>query len=54
VIVELPVVYQTGGEDVEGIFRYALTLAKEGEEWRICSGIASVPYAAGTYSFSER
>jgi hypothetical protein len=54
VIIELPIAYRTNGEDAEGLFRYALTLAKEGEQWRICSGIASVPYAAGTYSFSDQ
>ncbi len=53
VIFELPISYQTDGKDVEVIFRYALTLTKEAERWKICSGMASVPYATGTYSFSE-
>lgn len=53
VMVELPISYQTDGKDVEVLFRYALTLTKEGEQWKICSGMASVPFAAGTYSFSE-
>ncbi len=52
-MVELPISYQTDGKDVEVLFRYALTLTKVGEQWKICSGMASVPFAAGTYSFSK-
>jgi len=29
------------------------TLTREGEQWKICSGMASVPSVAGTYSFSK-
>jgi ketosteroid isomerase-like protein len=53
VLVELPISYQSEGKEVETLFRYALTLTKEGEQWKICSGMASVPFMAGTYSFSE-
>lgn len=53
VVVELPISYQTNGKDVEVLFRYALTLTKEDERWKICSGMASVPYATGTYSLFE-
>lgn len=51
VIVELPISYQCGGKDVETHFRYALTLIREEEQWKICAGITSVPFRAGTYSF---
>ena len=53
VIVEAPISYQSGGKGVETLFRYALTLTKEGEQWKICSGMASVPFAVGTYSFPK-
>jgi len=48
VIVELPISYQSDGENVETLYRYALTFTKEGGQWKICSGMASVPFAAGT------
>lgn len=51
VIVELPISYQSEGEDVKTLFRYALTLIQEGGQWKICSGMASVPFATGTYVF---
>ena len=53
VLVELPVTYQCEGKDVETMFRYSLTLYKEGEQWKICSGMASVPFASGTYLFPK-
>ena len=53
VIVELPISYQIYGKGVETLFRYALTLTKEGEQWKICSGMASVPFADGTYLFPK-
>ncbi len=51
VIVERPISYQSEGKKVETLFRYALTLTREGADWKICAGVASVPFAAGTYSF---
>lgn len=53
VIIELPISYQNEGEKVETLFRYALTLTKEGEEWKLCSGVASVPFVSGTYAFPK-
>ena len=53
VLIELPVSYQSEGKEVETLFRYALTLTKESEQWKICSGLASVPFVAGTYSFPK-
>jgi hypothetical protein len=53
VLVELPISYHSEEKEVETLFRYALTLTKEGEQWKICSGMASVPSVAGTYSFSK-
>jgi len=51
VLVELSISYQIGGKETETLFRYALTLTREDGQWKICSGMASVPFAAGTYSF---
>ncbi len=53
VMVELPISYQSEGKEVETLFRYALTLTKEGKQWKICSGMASVPFTSGTYSFPK-
>jgi len=53
VLIELPVSYESEGKETATLFRYALTLTKEGDQWKICSGIASVPFVAGTYSFPE-
>jgi len=53
VLVELPTSFQVDGKRTETLFRYALTLIREGEEWKICCGMASVPFAEGTYTFSE-
>lgn len=51
VIIELPVSFRSEGKSVKTLFRYALTLTKAGKQWKICSGMASVPFSAGTYSF---
>lgn len=53
VLIELPLTFQSEGKETATLFRYALTLIKEGEQWRISSGMASVPFPAGTYSFSQ-
>ncbi|PKN61444.1 MAG: hypothetical protein CVU57_29525 [Deltaproteobacteria bacterium HGW-Deltaproteobacteria-15] len=52
VFIELPISYQSEGENVQTLFRYALTLVKEGGQWKICAGVASVPFASGTYAFT--
>ena len=52
VFIELPITYQSEGKDVGTLFRYALTLVKEGAQWKICAGMASVPFASGTYAFA--
>ena len=51
VIIEIPISYQSAGKKNKTLFRYALTLKKERGKWKICSGMASVPFATGTYSF---
>jgi hypothetical protein len=51
VIIEMPISYKSEGEKVKTIFRYAMTLVKENEKWKICAGMASVPFSSGTYSF---
>lgn len=53
VIIELPISYQSKEEKIKTLFRYALTLTKERGKWKICSGMASVPFTSGTYSFPE-
>ncbi len=52
VLIELPLAYQAGGKEEETLIRYALTLAPENGQWKIRSGMASIPFAVGTYSFS--
>jgi hypothetical protein len=51
VIIELPVSFRCEGNEVSTLFRYALTLVRENGAWKICSGIASVPFKSGTYNF---
>jgi hypothetical protein len=51
VIIELPVSFSSEGNDVRTLFRYALTLVRENGAWKICSGVASVPFKSGTYTF---
>ncbi|HAW57854.1 MAG TPA: hypothetical protein DCX03_02370 [Bacteroidales bacterium] len=51
VVIEMPIFYKSEGEKVKTIFRYAMTLVKENETWKICAGMASVPFSSGTYSF---
>lgn len=53
VLVEMPISYRSNGEEVSTIFRHSFTLVKQGDEWRICSGMASVPFSSGTYSFGS-
>jgi hypothetical protein len=53
VVIEVPLSYLAEGKKTETLFRYALTLAKEGERWKICSGMASVPAPAGTCCFTK-
>jgi len=52
VFIELPITYQSEGKEFGTLFRYALTLVKEGVQWKICAGMASVPFASGTYAFT--
>lgn len=51
VIMEAPVSWRSEENEVHTLFRYALTLIREAGEWKICSGIASVPFKSGTYTF---
>lgn len=57
VVLELSIAYTTMeqevAKDVETLFRYALTLVKEDKQWKICAGVASVPFATGTYAFRQ-
>lgn len=53
VVIELPISYQSEGKEIETLFRYALTLIKEDARWKICSGVASVPFVAETYAFPK-
>lgn len=54
VIIELPISYQTAGKNEGTLFRHALTLNKGDGQWKICGGMASVPFSTGTYSFKQR
>jgi len=51
VVMELTLSFRSSGKVVETPFRYAFTLIKEDALWKICAGLASVPSAAGTYTF---
>ncbi len=51
VVIELSISYQSEGKKIETLFRYALTLIKEDLLWKICSGMACVPFPTGTYVF---
>lgn len=51
VIIEMPIFYKNEGKKVKTLFRYAMTLIKENQKWKICAGMASVPFSTGTYSF---
>lgn len=53
VIVELPISYESDGQQTLTLFRYALTLAREDDRWKVCAGMASVPFKSGTYSFQS-
>lgn len=52
VFVELPISYRSEGKEVGTLFRYALSLVKEGAQWKIRAGMASVPFSSGTYVFT--
>ena len=51
VIIELPISYKSDGQRTLKLFRYALILTKENDRWKVCAGMASVPFKSGTYSF---
>ena len=57
VVLELSIAYtiveQEVANDVVTLFRYAFTLVKEDKQWKICAGLASVPFATGTYNFGK-
>ena len=52
VLMELPLAYVAGGKEEQVVFRYALCLVMESGQWKIASGMASVPTAENSYSFS--
>jgi ketosteroid isomerase-like protein len=51
VILELPISYVSAGQQNQALFRYAVTLTREHDQWKICAGMASVPFKSGTYTF---
>jgi ketosteroid isomerase-like protein len=51
VILELPISYESSGQQNHALFRYAVTLTQEHNQWKICAGMASVPFKSGTYTF---
>ncbi|HLZ33448.1 MAG TPA: nuclear transport factor 2 family protein [Nitrospira sp.] len=52
VLIELPVSFQVGEKQEQTLFRFALTLHKELEQWKISLAMGSVPHKAGTITFS--
>jgi hypothetical protein len=53
VVLEVPVSFDAEGQKNNTLMRIAFSLFKEVEQWKISSGMVSVPFDAGTYSFSE-
>jgi hypothetical protein len=57
VVLELSIAYTATGQetvkDIETLFRYAFTLVKEDQQWKICAALASVPFATDTYTFGQ-
>lgn len=51
ILLELPLSYTNEGNVTTTLFRFAFTLVRENEVWKISSGLASVPCKSGTYSF---
>jgi len=51
VLLELPLSYETEGAETRNLFRFAFTLVRESGAWKISSGLTSVPFKSGTYSF---
>jgi hypothetical protein len=51
VVLEVPVSFEAEGQKNNTLMRIAFSLAKEVEQWKISSGMVSVPFGAGTYSF---
>lgn len=54
VLMEMPMSFQAEGKKQQSLFRLSLTLRNEGNKWMICEALGSVPYPAGTVSFSCR
>ncbi|HON10050.1 MAG TPA: nuclear transport factor 2 family protein [Chitinispirillaceae bacterium] len=50
VLVELPINFTNQGMESSVLFRYALTLVRQGNEWKICAFLTSVPYESGAGS----
>lgn len=53
VLLELPISFLANDQLENVILRYAFTLVKEHEEWRIAQAIASLPVSSGSYNFSS-
>lgn len=53
VLIEMPVAFLANAEQEKTVLRYAMTLIKQAQNWRIVSAMASVPAAAGSYNFSS-
>jgi len=54
VVIERPAEFVVGRQQELAVFRYALTLVKEDGDWRVASGLVSVPLDAGTYTLKSR
>ena len=52
VLLELPLAYVASGKEEQVVFRYVFCLVMESGQWKIATGMASVPTAEGCYSFS--
>ena len=51
-VLEVPFSFQVKGKKQDTLFRFALTLQKQNDQWKICLAMASIPHAADTVTFS--
>lgn len=52
VLIELPLSFQAGEKKERTLFRFAFTLHKELEQWKISMAMGCVPHKSGTINFS--
>ncbi|NTW51514.1 MAG: nuclear transport factor 2 family protein [Chlorobiaceae bacterium] len=51
VLLEVPVSYEADGQNNNTLMRMGFSLVQEDGMWKISSGMVSVPFGSGSYSF---